>query len=103
MENPGEPKIPKPEEKHDLQNTLTFQDEASVARERRDFSECQESSATRAGEAKNKLDCYETAHDAPVNTLTKIEAIRRVHGVHVNQRGFQFARLSATHKTLLDK
>jgi len=57
MENPGESKTPKPEERHDLQNTLTSQNEAGVARGRQDFSECQESSAARAGEAKNKLIC----------------------------------------------
>ncbi len=65
MENPGESKTPKPEERHDLQNTLTFQNEAGVVRGREDFSECQESSAARAGEAKDKLVCCGTAHDAP--------------------------------------
>ncbi len=29
-ENPDKPKMPKPEERHDLQNTLTFQNEAGV-------------------------------------------------------------------------
>ena len=57
MENPGEPKIPKPEKRHDLQNPQAFQNEAGVAWGRRDISECQESSATRAGETKNKLIC----------------------------------------------
>jgi hypothetical protein len=59
MENPGESKSPEPEERHDLQNTLTFQNAAGVARGRQDFSECRESSATRAGEAKNRLVCRE--------------------------------------------
>jgi hypothetical protein len=102
LENPGEPKTLKPEERHDLQNTQTFQNEAGVARGRQDFSKCQTSSASRAGEAKiNKLVCHETAHDAPVNTLTKIEAIRRAHGVRVNQQSFQFTRLSAITKPCL--
>ena len=103
MENPGKPKTPKPEERHGLQDMQAFQNEAGVARGRQDFSECHESSATRAGEWKCNLDCHETAHDAPVNTLTKIDVIRRAHGVRVNQQSFQFTRLSATRKTLLEK
>ena len=70
-----------------MQNTLTFQNEAFVARGRQDLSECHESSDTIAGESESNLVCHETAHDAPVNTLTKIDAIRRAHGVRVNQRG----------------
>jgi hypothetical protein len=93
LENPGEPKPPKPEERHGLQNTQTFQNEAGVARGRRDFSECQERSATRAGEVKNKLVCYGTAHDAPVTTLTKIDTKRRAHGVRVDQRSFHLRGL----------
>ena len=103
MENPGESKTPKPEKRHDLQNPQAFQNEAGVARGRRDISECQESSATRAGEARNRLVCCGTAHDVPVTILTKIDAKRRAHGVRVNQRSFQFKRLSATRRTLLEK
>jgi hypothetical protein len=54
MENPGEPKMPKPEEKHDLQNTLTFQDEAGVARGKTGLFRMPRKQRTRAGEAKNK-------------------------------------------------
>jgi hypothetical protein len=52
------------------------------------LSECHEGSATIADEPENNLVCSETAHDAPVNALTKIEAIRRGHGVRVDQQGF---------------
>ena len=103
MENSGESKTPKPEKRHDLQNPLAFQNEAGVARVRGDFSERQESSATRAGEAKNRLVCCGTAHDVPVTALTKIDVKRRAHGVRVNQWSFQFKRLLATHRTLLEK
>jgi hypothetical protein len=48
-----------------------------------DSPECYESSATIAGEANSNLICHETAHDAPANALTKIDAIRRAHGVRV--------------------
>ena len=54
-----------------------------------DFSERHESSGAIADESESNLVCHETAHDAPVNALTKIDAIRRAHGVRVNQRQSQ--------------
>jgi hypothetical protein len=81
-----------------------IQNEAGVARGKQNFSECKKAAPhERVRQKINKLVCHETAHDAPVNTLTKIGAIRRAHGVRVNQRSFQFTRLSATRKTLLEK
>ena len=63
-----------------------------------DLPECYESSATIAGEAKSNLVCHETAHDAPVNALAKIEAIRRAHGVRVNQRSSRFGKATLHEK-----
>ena len=89
MENPGEPKTPKLEHRHGLQNTQTFQNEAFVARGRQDLSECHESSDTIAGEIENNMICFGAAHDAPVNAMTKIASLRRAHGVRVNQHQSQ--------------
>ena len=55
-----------------------------MARGRRDLSECHESSDTIADEPENNLDCYGAAHDAPETAQTRIEVIRRAHGVRVN-------------------
>jgi hypothetical protein len=66
-----------------------MQNAAFVTRGRQGFSERHESSGTRADKTENNVVCHETAHDAPVNALTKIEAIRRAHGVRVNQRQCQ--------------